>query len=109
MPRVPGCITRRGVEADWRLAGQEEWLVGLTLHRRPYFLWPEDWDHDHCEFCWAKFELPGGPRSDSLTEGWTTEDECHWLCDTCFADFRDRFKWTIRPRLPSDRPDTPRE
>jgi hypothetical protein len=23
------------------------------------------------------------------------EDDYHWVCDECFADFRDRFGWTV--------------
>jgi hypothetical protein len=52
-----------------------------------------DWDHDHCEFCFAKFASIDGP--DILHEGWTTVDEYRWICDTCFQDFRDRFGWQI--------------
>ena len=43
---------------DWRLQGQEKYLFGATLLRKRYKAWSEDWDHDHCEFCWAKFMDP---------------------------------------------------
>ena len=46
------------------------------------------WDHDHCEFCGDKFGFSG-----TLTEGWTTVDEYRWICDPCFNDFRERFRW----------------
>lgn len=80
-------------DSDWRLTGQEECLSGVTLvHRR----WKESrsgWDHDHCEFCFAKF---GDERlPDALREGWTTPDEYRWICDTCFSDFKDRFNWHV--------------
>ncbi len=78
---------------DWRLQGQERYLQGAALHparwRRPR---PE-WDHDHCEFCWAKFmeeELPG-----VLHYGYTTVDHYRWVCEACFEDFRDRFAWRV--------------
>src|SRR5947208_2930159 len=47
-----------GKEEDWRLRGQEDYLQGATLLRKPYRAWSEDWEHDHCEFCWAKFMDP---------------------------------------------------
>jgi hypothetical protein len=47
-----------GTNEDWRLRGQEEYLQGATLMRKRYKAWSEDWEHDHCEFCWAKFMDP---------------------------------------------------
>jgi hypothetical protein len=79
---------------DWRLMGQEKYLAGATLVRRQWRQLREDWDHDHCEFCGAKF---GGDRlGDVLREGWTTPDERHWICDGCFRDFRERFGWNTQ-------------
>jgi len=93
---------------EWRLSGQERYLQGATMHRRPYFLWRPDWDHDHCSFCWASFELPGRPlEPNEFDEGWTTDDEYHWVCPACFSDFQERFEWSVRQRLPGDHPDTP--
>lgn len=54
------------------------------------------WDHDHCAFCWAKF-MPADAGSDdpkTLTSGYVTEGD-DWICDGCFADFRDEFGWTV--------------
>lgn len=67
--------------------------MGATLERKKYSGTP-DWDHDNCDFCSAKFSdsIPG-----CLTEGWTTTDNYHWICDQCFADFKDYFKWKIGP------------
>jgi hypothetical protein len=47
-------------------------------------------------------------KPDSLSEGYTTDAEKHWVCDACFEDFRERFQWTTRERLPTGRPDTAR-
>jgi hypothetical protein len=81
---------------DWRLQGQERYLHGAVLLRRPYRRRPDDpvWDHYHCEFCWAKFMVEDFP--DVLHAGYCTEDEYRWICDQCFTDFRDRFGWCIR-------------
>lgn len=80
--------------------GQEH-LKGATLERRPFD--PSrgrsdslrSWDHDHCEFCWAKF-MPAETAYDSsvLTEGYATEDG-RWVCAECLADFRAEFDWTV--------------
>ena len=80
---------------DWRRQGQESYLKGVTLVRRSYRRYPRNpsWDHDHCEFCWAKFMVEDYP--DVLHEGYATEDDYHWICETCFADFRDEFEWRL--------------
>ena len=81
--------------SDWRLQGQEKYLRGQKLARRAYRPYPDDldWDHDHCEFCWAKFMVEDYP--DVLHEGYCTLDEYRWICPTCFADFRERFGWEL--------------
>ena len=78
---------------DWRLTGQEECLSGVSLRWRTYARWSESWDHDHCEFCGAKFMVEETP--DVLHEGYCTLDEYRWICSTCFADFRARFSWDV--------------
>lgn len=81
---------------DWRLQGQERYLQGAVLVRRQYRPYPRDpnWDHDHCEFCSAKFMVEDYP--DVLHVGYCTEDEYRWICDQCFTDFRARFGWSVR-------------
>ena len=58
-------------ESDWRLQGQEKFLQGVVLVKRRYRSHSQnpDRDHDHCEFCWAKFMVEGNP--DSLHEGYS--------------------------------------
>lgn len=64
---------------------------------------PHPWDHDHCEFCGARFEEAARmaerqPRDPSiLTEGYVTADPevDEWICDRCFEDFKDEFKWSV--------------
>ena len=50
-----------------------------------YSSFREGWDHDHCEMCGAKF----GRTKGDLRYGYVTSDDYHWVCETCFADFRD--------------------
>jgi len=81
------------LDDDWRLQGQERYLHGALLHRAQWTRPRPDWDHDHCEFCWAKFAEEDLP--DVLHEGYTTPDRYRWICGTCFRDFADRFGWRV--------------
>jgi hypothetical protein len=87
---------------DWRIRCQANYLTGIKLKYGPYRLKSREWDHDHCEFCWAKFidrndwqtggyEIP----KDYLTEGYHSEDQHWWICPRCFEDFREMFGWIV--------------
>jgi hypothetical protein len=100
-------------EDEWRLTDQEDYLQGITLVRRTYRQWSETWDHDHCQFCWAKFmprgvEPPEGDEEPIHREGYTNvdvtgqQDHYWWICEECFEDFADRFAWTVRPSPPGE-------
>jgi len=65
-------------DADWRLRGQERYLQGATLVRKPYQARSEEWEHDHCEFCWTKFR---DMRSKAAAP--------------CAQEFAHRFDWTV--------------
>ena len=78
---------------DWRLLGQEKYLKGKALAYRRWKRPRPDWDHDHCEFCGAKFMEE--PDADTLQEGYCTLDEYHWICPECFRDFREMFGWQV--------------
>jgi hypothetical protein len=76
---------------DWRLQGQEKYLFGKTLVHKKYTDKTTTTDHDHCEFCLDKFSTT---IANCLTEGHTTTDDYHWICENCFNDFKNDFKWT---------------
>lgn len=81
---------------DWRLMGQEKFLQGVHLTRKPWWSYRPGWDHDHCAFCTVHFAdhiLEDDP--DTQLEGWVTDDDCTWVCDACFADFREKFAWVV--------------
>jgi hypothetical protein len=78
---------------DWRLAGQERYLAGAFLRWTDWQPPRSEWDHDHCEFCWAKFARPEVP--DTLQAGYATLDRYRWVCPECFSDFRERFGWKV--------------
>lgn len=70
------------------------YLNGAILHWATYRVPSLKWDHDHCEFCWAKFTESGGP--DSLHDGYTTDDGYRWICSQCFEDFKDQFHFSVK-------------
>jgi hypothetical protein len=57
-----------------------------------------------CEFCRRKFVEASDPvPAGAVTTGYAAVgrspeggDDYYWVCDGCFADFRERFAWTIR-------------
>lgn len=79
-------------ENDWRLQGQERFLKGKTLTRKKYTCLKESWEHDHCEFCSNKFS---DKEADTLKVGYVTEDNYHWICEVCYDDFKNMFKWNL--------------
>ena len=77
--------------SDGRLANQEQYLKGKRLTLKKWTQLRPGWDHDHCEFCSAKFMAVDAP--DILREGYATDDEYHWVCKRCFDDFKHAFGW----------------
>ena len=78
---------------DWRLQGQERYLYGQVLVRRAYrqYATNPNWDHDHCQFCSAKFMLGDDPET--LKSGYATTDDYRWICEACYQDFKEMFSW----------------
>lgn len=79
---------------DWRLQGQAEYLFGVRLVRKPYTPYSESWDHDHCCFCWAEFSTV--LSSETIQDGYATEDDYQWICLECFEDFKEMFHWVVK-------------
>jgi hypothetical protein len=78
---------------DWRLMGQERYLQGVKLEWKEWHQTRDNWDHDHCEFCFAKFMDYDSP--DILHWGYTDSEEYRWVCKTCFEDFKEMFEWKL--------------
>ena len=78
-------------DKDWRLLNQEKYLQDAVLTKAIFYEQEVGNDHAHCEFCWDKFS----ERSGDLHEGFTTIDKKIWICDNCFHDFKEKFKWTV--------------
>jgi hypothetical protein len=97
-------------ESDWRLTGQERSLAGAEWVRKRYHAASEAWEHDHCEFCWAKLMDPDfspehrrfiAEHPEVRTEGYATTAahpdgaDSHWVCEACFSDLAGRFGWRL--------------
>ena len=96
-------------QTDWRLTDQESYLRGVRFQRKPYRVYRESWEHDHCAFCWAKFVDPEhsdahrrlAEQEGSVTEGYATTSDYPrgadyvWVCADCFSDFCDDFEWVV--------------
>ena len=95
---------------DWRLMGQERYLAGAGWVRKRYRATTETSEHEHCEFCWAKFMDPEfslehygfiAEHPQLLTEGYATIGaqpdgaDTYWVCEACFSDFAERFRWRL--------------
>ena len=78
---------------DWRRQGQENYLKGITLSFRKYGPQKEGWNHDHCEFCGAKFMDTSD--ANSFSEGYTTSNNYRWICRQCFDDFKAEYEWKV--------------
>ncbi len=83
------------MEEDWRLCGQERYLMDKELYFLPFVKYSDTWDHEHCAFCWARFSDFSG----DLHEGYCTESSnssrADWICPECYNDFKDRFRWKL--------------
>jgi hypothetical protein len=78
--------------ADWRI-DNAKWTREAVLRLQKYTRPSEDWDHEHCEGCWAKFME--SDSSDVLTEGYVTEDNTRWICPECFRDLHEEMGWKL--------------
>jgi hypothetical protein len=91
---------------DWRLEHLETqpYLRDAAFVRKPYRAPRADWDHDHCDACWAKLSEVEVPGEVTQNEGFATtvvyskgadsERVCvEWVCVECFALFRNEMGW----------------
>ncbi len=83
---------------DWRLLGQEKYLLDARLKWMTWRPYRPGWDHDHCAFCMAKISDRPVDGDTEYEAAWVTSiDEYHWVCPVCFEDFRETFRWTVEP------------
>ena len=86
-------------------------MRGKAFSRRRWWSASPTWDHDHCVSCWRDFsdrEYDIGDGERALIEGFTTRgppgvpedqqrDDYHWVCPTCFEDFKEHLGWRLLP------------
>ena len=83
-------VIMKNKKNDWRLSrDQIKYLKDEKLLNISFEKWSETWDHEHCEFCWAKFSEFDG----DLKKGYCTLDKKKWICNECFNDFKEMFNW----------------
>ncbi len=75
-------------QEDWRLTDHEDDMFGVQWVHKPYVVLSATWDHDHCLFCFEKFDHRG-------QVGYCIKNKNFWVWETCFSDFKDRFSWTV--------------
>ena len=78
---------------DPRLASDNSFLADYTWQWSSWFTKRAEWDHDHCEFCGAKFMASG--EDDVLQEGFMAQDGYYWICRECFDDFAETYAWKL--------------
>lgn len=109
---------------DWRFDRLDN-LRGKTFRLIQYGVPSKEWDHDHCEGCWARFAEYDGP--DVLHEGYAHAEpyedkpepefitkckeqgmrcvpqpavegtKLDWVCPECFENFRELLNFTLEP------------
>ncbi len=83
------------MEGDWRLRGQENYLMGKKLYFIRFQKHSEEWNHEHCDFCWAKFSDFEGDLHEGYCTGPDNKGSEYWICPECYNDFKDRFGWKL--------------
>lgn len=76
---------------DWRFRGQEVYLTGAELKYQRWIPSSPQNDHDHCELCWEKF----ASHENCLKMEYSTLDRYYWICEACYRDFCEQFKWRL--------------
>ena len=82
---------------DWRLKNGGEYLKGLSWSWKAYKAYRDNWDHDHCELCMAKFTEGSENNANDLAEGYSANNNYRWICEGCFNDFKDLYRWNKEP------------
>ena len=76
---------------DWRLMGQEGYLIGKHLQHRRFSRKLCYEDHDQCDFCWKCFD-----KDDVVpARAYFVPEKRLWICEDCFASFQKYFQWDV--------------
>ena len=77
---------------DWRIMGQEGYLLNKELEYRKFDREIAVDDFIQCEFCWDTFDDDPNNPHDAYYEPETKV----WVCEKCFSDFYKRFHWSVK-------------
>ena len=76
---------------DWRLMGQEGYLIGKHLQHRRFSRKLCYEDFDQCDFCWRCFD-----KDDAVpARAYFVLEERLWICEDCFVFFQKHFQWDV--------------
>ena len=64
-------------------------MLDAKLKKAKYSGETQSTDHCHCVFCWDKFS----DREGDLHDGYCTKDGKYWLCEECYRDFKQMFRF----------------
>jgi hypothetical protein len=84
---------KKVISNDWRITTQEKYLFEAVFEKKIYQKKSVNWDHDHCDFCDKKFSED--PKI-GMTDGYYTENRESWVCEQCFSEFKDIFKFKLK-------------
>ena len=76
---------------DWRIQGQEGYLMNKYLVFRTFDRKLCVEDYDQCEFCWSVFDKD----KHHPKKAYYQPDEKVWICEKCYNDFKKYFHWRI--------------
>ena len=83
---------------DWRLMGQEGYLMNKILEYRNFDRKLCVLDFDQCDFCYECFdEDPEHPLN-----AYFEPEEKVWICEECFNYFKPFFHWKVIDLLGSN-------
>ena len=76
---------------DWRIAGQEGYLLNKQLQYRRFSRSLVRDDFDKCEFCYAPFDVD----PDNPLMAYFEPSGQYWICEECYKDFLVHFNWKV--------------
>ena len=76
---------------DWRIMGQEGYLMEKQLEYRQYDREIAIEDFVQCEFCWNTFD----DEPQKIKNAYFEPHKKVWICEKCFRDFQRYFHWTV--------------
>lgn len=76
---------------DWRIMGQEGYLMERKLQHRRFNRTLCVEDYDQCEFCYECFDTDPKYISKAFFDPIT---KC-WICEDCYFAFKEHFGWTV--------------